>query len=525
MHLVTSLEAYRSRRTRHDLEVNAGLDSERSMGGDPYSAIDEHTRSLAARTHRQHRRWIVPRALILADVLGLTCAYAFATVMRGGHGAFGSARELGVFVLMLACWIFLANVHGLYRRDSERADHSTTDDIVQVVELVALGILVLLAGSWLLGRPAPHFYGLALFLIAAACLVPLLRFLARQACKRSRSYEQNAVVVGAGDIGQRIARKIIRHPEYGVNLVGFVDRHPKPRRVDLPEHLTVLGAPEQLPEIVQRLDVERVVIAFSNESETDLLSLLRVLRALAVQIDLVPRMFELASLHANVHWIEGMPLLGLPAARRSWLACRVKRLIDLVGASFALLVLAPLLAYIAIRIRRDSPGPILFRQVRVGARMRHFTVLKFRTMKVGTDDAQHRAYIERTSSPHAVAEAGGLYKLDRGDAVTPCGRWLRRTSLDELPQLLNVVRGEMSLVGPRPCIPYEVDCFAPHHLVRFEVPQGITGLWQVAARANSTYGESLDMDVAYVLGWSLGLDLRLLLRTPLQMLRQRTSTA
>jgi lipopolysaccharide/colanic/teichoic acid biosynthesis glycosyltransferase len=118
-----------------------------------------------------------------------------------------------------------------------------------------------------------------------------------------------------------------------------------------------------------------------------------------------------------------------------------------------------------------------------------------------------------------------MYKLDRGNAVTKVGRWLRKTSLDELPQLINVFRGDMSLVGPRPCIGYEAEFFAPHHFERFLMPQGITGLWQVTARANSTFSEALDLDVAYVRDWSLGLDLRLLLRTPLQVLRQRASTA
>jgi lipopolysaccharide/colanic/teichoic acid biosynthesis glycosyltransferase len=123
----------------------------------------------------------------------------------------------------------------------------------------------------------------------------------------------------------------------------------------------------------------------------------------------------------------------------------------------------------------------------------------------------------------AALGSNGLYKLDRSSAITPFGRWLRKTSLDELPQLLNVLRGEMSLVGPRPCIPYEIEHFAPHQFERFLVPAGLTGLWQVTARANSSFGEALEMDVAYVRGWSLGLDLRLLLRTPLQLFRQRVT--
>jgi lipopolysaccharide/colanic/teichoic acid biosynthesis glycosyltransferase len=146
-------------------------------------------------------------------------------------------------------------------------------------------------------------------------------------------------------------------------------------------------------------------------------------------------------------------------------------------------------------------------------------------MKTDADDSVHREYIRQTMSPAAVVNENGIYKLDRADVVTPVGRWLRRTSLDELPQLLNVVKGDMSLVGPRPCIPYEIEHFEPHHFERFRMPQGITGLWQVTARANSTFGEALDMDVAYVRGWSLGLDLRLLLRTPMALVRQRSSTA
>jgi len=179
------------------------------------------------------------------------------------------------------------------------------------------------------------------------------------------------------------------------------------------------------------------------------------------------------------------------------------------------------MAYIAWRIHRDSPGPILFRQTRLGLDRREFTVLKFRTMRTDVDNTAHREYIRQTMSADAVVGANGLYKLERDDVITPFGRWLRRTSLDELPQLFNVLRGDMSLVGPRPCLAYETEHFKPHHFERFEVPQGITGLWQVTARAHATFGEALDMDVAYARSWSLGLDLWLLLRTPIHLLRRK----
>ena len=240
---------------------------------------------------------------------------------------------------------------------------------------------------------------------------------------------------------------------------------------------------------------------------------------------MVPWLFELIGPRVTVHAVEGVTLLGLPPVCHSRVALTIKRMIDVLGACGGLLFFAPVMIYIALRIRTDSAGPVLFRQTRLGAGMREFTSLKFRTMKVGTDTQAHREYIARTISIAAEASPSGIYKLDRSDVVTEFGRWLRTTSLDELPQLINVLRGDMSLVGPRPCIPYEVDNFAPHHLDRFLMPQGLTGLWQVTARANAPYGEALDMDVAYVRSWSLGLDLRLLLRTPLQVLRQRARTA
>jgi len=182
------------------------------------------------------------------------------------------------------------------------------------------------------------------------------------------------------------------------------------------------------------------------------------------------------------------------------------------------------MALIAIAVRFDSPGPVLFRQRRLGRDMHPFTVLKFRTMRVDTAEDEHRQYIESISTHQASPNGNGLYKLDRTGSVTRVGRLLRKTSLDELPQLLNILAGEMSLVGPRPCLEYETEGFAEHHFERFLMPPGLTGLWQVTARAKSTFGEALDMDVEYVRGWSLGLDLHLLLKTPFSLVRMRATT-
>lgn len=523
---MSSVTSINSHRTQAEPELDPGISAPHYAASDLIATMDDHTRSLLGRSRLERRAWLVPRSLVAADLLGLSLAYLLTTLSWGEKGAFGSVHEILVFLATLPCWAIVAKLQGLYRSDQEQADHSTADDVVGVFHLVTIGVWILLVATRLGGRPNPSIYALITFWGLAICILPVTRTIARRACKRAQAYEQNTLIVGAGEVGQLIARKLVKHPEYGANVVGFIDRDPKARRPDLPEHLAILGGPERLADIVKCLDVERVVIAFSNEPASELVLLLRQLRQFPVQIDLVPQLFELVGPRLTVHAVEGLPLLGLPPNRPSRTSRLIKRTIDVIGAGLALLVLAPVFAFIALRIRLDSDGPIFFRQTRLGTNMKEFTALKFRTMKVGTDQSVHQAAIRRLVSASADAnENGGVYKLERADAVTKFGSRLRRTSLDELPQLINVLKGDMSLVGPRPCIPYETENFAPYQLERFAMPQGITGLWQVTARANCTYGEALDMDIAYVRGWSLGLDLRLLLRTPLSVLRQRSSTA
>jgi exopolysaccharide biosynthesis polyprenyl glycosylphosphotransferase len=347
--------------------------------------------------------------------------------------------------------------------------------------------------------------------------ITVARTVARSLGRRSPLYLQNTLILGAGDVGQRVARKLLRHPEYGLKLVGFVDADPKPRHDDLTD-LPLLGVPEELTQIVRDCAVERVVVAFSNDTADETLAAVRALDDSAVQVDIVPRLFELVGPNVKIDTLEGLPLIELRSVRQPRSARMIKRTIDLVGASALLVLATPIFALVALAIRLDSRGPVFFRQTRLGKGQGEFSVFKFRTMKVGSDTDVHRAYITKTMSADLGSNGNGLYKLERPDAITRAGRFLRKTSLDELPQLLNVLRGEMSLVGPRPCIPYETDLFKAHHFDRFLVPAGITGLWQVTARAHSTFGEALDMDVAYARGWSLGLDLRLLCRTPLAVL-------
>ena len=469
---------------------------------------------------RDHGRgWLVRRLLVAADVVGLTAAFVGIAYLFEGH-LIGAVRpnETLAFLAALPAWILAAKLYGLYDRDEERTAHSSADEFADVFHLVTVGVWLLYASVWLFGLGDPSQKKLTVFWLLAIVTVPAARAVARAVARRHPLYRQNAIIIGAGDVGQLVGRKLAQHPEYGIKLVGFVDANPRERRADLRE-LQLLGDPGDLHEIVCRHDVDRVIVAFSSDRHPELLEALRSLRKEGVHVDVVPRLFEAINPRVGIHSVEGLPLLGLPPARIPRSSRFLKRSLDIAVSATILTLAAPLMALIAVLIRRDSPGPAFFRQTRLGLDMRQFTVFKFRTMRQGTDAEEHREYIAKIMDASAAPEQSSLYKLDRGDAVTTVGRWLRKTSLDELPQLINVLRGDMSLVGPRPCIPYETEFFANHHFDRFLVPAGLTGLWQVEARAHSTFGEALDLDVLYVRGWSFGLDLRLLMRTPFLMLR------
>ena len=471
--------------------------------------------------HVRRRGWLVRRMLVAADVLALAAALVVAELIAGASPQH-LARAVALLAVALPIWVVTAHVSGLYQRDEERASHSTLDDLIGVFNLMTAGAWLVLLAAWLLGAALPHMQELVTFWALGIVFVCVARGLARAAARRSVLYVQNLVIVGAGHVGQLVARKVLHHPEYGINLVGFVDAHPRERRAEVGD-VALLGPSERLPEIVRAFDVDRVVVAFSEEETPETVATLRALRDLDVQIDVVPRLFDLLGPKVSHHSIEALPLTGIPPIRLPRSSRLIKRAIDIAGAAFVLLLTWPLFVVIAVMVRLDSPGPVLFRQTRLGLGMREFTALKFRTMTVGADDSAHRDYIRRSMTAQTDGtEAQGVYKLQRPE-ITRVGAWLRATSLDELPQLVNVLVGDMSLVGPRPCIAYETEHFQPHHFERFLVPAGLTGLWQVTARAKATFSEALDMDVAYARGWSLRLDLSLLCRTPAQVLRRGTS--
>jgi exopolysaccharide biosynthesis polyprenyl glycosylphosphotransferase len=485
------------------------------------------TPTLAERRRRstvRRRGRLLLRALLVADAIALTIAFFASEEIYGrsypvSQNRLASSTEVLVFFATLPVLLFILKLYGLYRQDEERTDHSTADDAVPVFNGVTVGLWLFQGGSWLTGLAEPKFPKVFTFWFLSVIFVVAGRAVARQVCRRSPAYIQNTVILGADDLGCLVARKLLQHPEYGLNLLGFVDVE-APQATGPAAELPHLGTVDELPEILRERDVERVIIAgqVAGSSETETV---HMLKACDVQIDIVARLFDVVGPGVDIHSVEGVPMLGLPPTRLSRLSLAIKRAADLVVASILLLLCAPLFAWIALRIRLDSPGPVFFRQTRLGFNMRELSILKFRTMRVDADQDAHREYMAQLMDKKRDPAEGGLFKLERESEVTAYGRFLRRTSLDELPQLWNVIRGDMSLVGPRPCLRYETDLFEPHHFERFSVPAGMTGLWQVTARSRSTFVEALEMDVAYARGWSLGLDLYLLARTPLQLFTRR----
>jgi exopolysaccharide biosynthesis polyprenyl glycosylphosphotransferase len=480
---------------------------------------DEYDATLAA-TQIGHgmslqRRALVGRWLTAADLVGAAAAVFLVAVPETVRAGGGVARTIIAALAFLFACVVGARLVGLHQGEIRRIEHSTVDELPRLAAVVTAASWIFVLSAALLSLPPLRATGMLGLWAASFALMATSRAVARARYRSHPAFAQATVVVGAGDVGQLVARKLQHHPAYGLRLEGLVDNRPRERRPDL-DSMEILGGIDELPALVEQRGIERIIVAFSSTPDPQVLLVVRSLMARGVQVDIVPRLFETLSPGAAVDTMEGLHLVALtpPTHSRHYLAA--KRLLDIVGASLGLVLASPLMLYIAWRIRRDSPGPILFKQQRWGMHMCEFTTLKFRTMRVGTSDEKHREYIEASLTAPTPAE-GGLFKLQRGAEVTKVGRWLRSTSLDELPQLFNVLRGDMSLVGPRPCIPYEVENFAPHHFERFSVPQGLTGLWQVTARAHATFAEALDIDVAYARECSFWLDLKLILLTPVQL--------
>jgi len=477
--------------------------------GRPLSEAHERTR---------RRGWLLRRMLLLADLAALTAAFAIAEAAMPAavDDHVNLSMEWLFFALTLPVWVVLAKLNRLYDHDEERTDTSVADDLTGVLHLVTLGTWVFLAAGRATGMANPPVLRLVAFWAAAILLVTSFRAVARAYSRRTRTYVQRTVIVGAGAIGNLVARKFQSHKEYGIDVIGFVDSDPR-LDSETPRAAPVLGGIDMLPRIVKSLRVERVVIAFLRDSHDATLRLIRELKDFDVEIDIVPRLFEILGMNVRLHTVEGLPLLGLPHARLASSSRILKRTIDLVVSSFALMLLAPLFVAIAVAIKLDSRGPILFRQERMGRGDQTFSIFKFRTMVA---DAEARKSEWMHLNMHNGADAR-MFKIPGDPRVTRVGRVLRRFSLDELPQLVNVVAGRMSLVGPRPLILDEDRHVVDWRRKRLDLKPGMTGLWQVLGASEIPFDEMIRLDYIYVTSWSLWGDARLILQTLPALTRRR----
>ena len=465
---------------------------------------------------------LVRRMLLVADISGLIVSFVLANLILPSFSESGDKvgpqYEYAVFLLALPLWILLLRLEGLYDRDEERTDHSTVDDIVGVFRAVTIGVWLFALFGVATNAVHPLLGRLGLFWVIAVLLVPTLRAGARVLCRHLPGYTQNAVIVGAGKVGQHLALKLTNHREYGIHLVGFVDDQPTELDDELAQRLPLLlGGPERLRELVAQHNVDRVIIAFSNDSHESVLASIRAIRDLDVQIDIVPRYFEVFGSAAEVHTLEGIPLVGLRPTRLARSSRALKRAFDLVTSVLGVVLLAPLFTAVAIGIKLESRGPVFFRQVRRGMNGSTFRIYKFRTMVAEAEE--RKAEVEHLNM-HRDRDPR-MTKIPDDPRVTRLGRVLRRFSIDELPQLLNVIKGDMSLVGPRPLI-LEEDAFVQEWArKRLDLKPGITGLWQVLGRSDIPFDEMTKLDYVYVTNWSLREDIRLVLLTIPSLFRMR----
>ena len=349
-------------------------------------------------------------------------------------------------------------------------------------------------------------------LLSTAALVAVLVFFLRGAgyavVRHARArgiVTHRTLVLGAGQVGALIVDLLKAHPEYGLRPVGFLDHEPLLPAEQLPAPL--LGGADALAKTIREQGIEDVIVAFGGLPGHELVEVIRTCDRLDCEIFFVPRLFELHATATDMDAVWGMPLIRHRRAAFRSASWRVKRVVDVLFSGVALLVLAPVMALIALAVRRQGPG-VIFRQTRVGLDGRSVEVLKFRSMRPLDED-----------------ESATRWNVAQDDRLGRTGRFLRKSSLDELPQLWNILRGDMSLVGPRPERPHFVDSFSsslPRYIARHRVPAGLTGWAQVhGLRGDTSIADRARFDNYYIENWSLGLDLRIMLMTLMSVVSRR----
>jgi exopolysaccharide biosynthesis polyprenyl glycosylphosphotransferase len=398
------------------------------------------------------------------------------------------------------------------------------DGIVPRLTAVGMASSIALAIARLLGTasiPAARFADAWLGASAALVLGGVIVGLVHRVARFRWLSGQPALIIGTGDVGTLLAVRLERYRGHGLRPIGMLDDG-DPDPVMTPYGpLPILGAIEDLVDVARLTGARHVILAFTATADRDIGPVLREARDAGLEVSVVPRQFESVNDRVNYENVVGVPMLRLTSAYSSGAGVAVKALLDRALAVIGVIVCAPVLALLALAVKLSSPGPVLFRQRRIGLDGAEFEMLKFRSMRACPDGIVAVPAAGQMLASLPVVAPGGVEGVDRR---TRLGRLLRRTSLDELPQLFNVVRGEMSLVGPRPERPEFARRFGdqlPRYEDRHRVKSGITGWAQVhGLRGRTSLSDRIDWDNYYIEHWSLWLDLRILLLTPLAVLRK-----
>jgi exopolysaccharide biosynthesis polyprenyl glycosylphosphotransferase len=354
-------------------------------------------------------------------------------------------------------------------------------------------------------------YSRGLLPLAALTIFPLLalsrlikQIILNQIRKRGVGVRQ-VVVVGAGEVGRTVMRTIVARPELGYRLAGFVDDDPDKGEKDM-GRIKALGSLDRLPAVINDQEIDLVVITLPWMYHRKILRVVRQCERHNVQPYIVPDLLQITINQVGIEHLGEVPMIGLREEPISGGWRVAKRVFDILFSLAVLLLGAPLWLLISLAIVLDSPGPVIYSQIRIGARERPFLCLKFRTMCQDAEQ-QKEALIEENGTDRR------LFKMKDDPRVTLVGRWLRKHSIDEVPQFINVLRGDMSVVGPRPAIPSEVQFYLPWHRGRMDVPAGITGMWQVSGRSDLSFDEAALLDIWYAENWSFLLDIEIMLKT------------
>jgi exopolysaccharide biosynthesis polyprenyl glycosylphosphotransferase len=442
----------------------------------------------------RHRDRVFRRALVGADLFAGLLVVGLASRVFGATGPGKTALALLPLIVVINA------TSGLYNRDELLLRKSTLDEAPAVFQAATLTTVVaFLLESVLLTTPMGArlfaFTWLCLAVIAIACRV------AARGIARHLTVPERCLLVGDAAVAARLEAKLAATPNVKATFVGRIPLDANPESIVA----RVLGTPEDLPRLVLEHEVHRVIVAGDAREHQRVLDAIQTAKALGVRVSVLPRMFEVVGSSVAFDRIDGLTILGVRRFGLSPGSRAVKRSFDIVGSALGIVFLSPMLLTIAVMIKLTSSGPVLFRQTRVGRDGHPFAMLKFRTMHDGAD--------ARKAELTSLNEADGLFKIADDPRITPLGRGLRRTSLDELPQLLNVLRGQMSLVGPRPLVLDEDQRIQGWYRRRLSLTPGMTGDWQVFGAARIPLREMATIDYLYVSNWSLWSDVKILLRT------------